>query len=246
MKKTGWIVIGIVILALVIGGYYYFNVPSTDYNLNPNAGSSVTYVKTLNSNGALGTVLTDENGKVLYTRQGDNGTSGCYDACAAKWPPLIVSGTLESKDTLSGTLGIAIRTDGAKQATYNDMPLYYYYLDNAAGVMAGQGIGGIWFVVTIVPAKVTNTQTKVENAKTYYVNISNYAFVPVNITINRGDSVKWVNTDYVQHTVESDTGEFKSGFVKNQEVYDYTFYSIGTYSYHCGPHPSMKATVIVV
>lgn len=243
-NKTGWIIAVVVVIILIVGGYYYFKAPSVDYNYTPQ--SSINYVKTLDSNSALGTVLTDESGKVLYTRKGDNGSSGCYDACAAKWPPFIISGNLESKDNLPGTLGLTTRTDGMKQATYDGMPLYYYSLDNSPGVMAGQGIGGIWFVVTVIPANINITPTKVENAKTHYINISNYAFVPDNITINRGDSVEWINTDYVSHTIVSDSGIFKSGFIINQGIYDYPFYSTGTFDYHCGVHTSMKATIRVV
>ncbi len=45
-------------------------------------------------------------------------------------------------------LGTTTRTDGTVQVTYNGWPLYYYALDAAPGDVAGQEVGGVWFVVS--------------------------------------------------------------------------------------------------
>jgi hypothetical protein len=40
------------------------------------------------------------------------------------------------------------RTDGTFQVTYNGSPLYYYITDMAPGDVNGQGVGGVWFVIS--------------------------------------------------------------------------------------------------
>lgn len=40
------------------------------------------------------------------------------------------------------------RTDGSKQLQYGDWLLYYYAPDAAAGDTTGQGVGGVWWVIS--------------------------------------------------------------------------------------------------
>jgi len=44
--------------------------------------------------------------------------------------------------------------------TYNDLPLYYFYLDKAPGDVNGQGVGGIWWLVSADGKEVKTTGTK--------------------------------------------------------------------------------------
>ena len=46
-----------------------------------------------------------------------------------------------------GALGIASRTDGTQQLTYNGAPLYLFIGDTQPGDTHGQGSDGVWFVV---------------------------------------------------------------------------------------------------
>jgi predicted lipoprotein with Yx(FWY)xxD motif len=45
-------------------------------------------------------------------------------------------------------LGTITRTDGTTQATYNGWPLYYNAADTSAGSITGQGMEGLWFLVS--------------------------------------------------------------------------------------------------
>ena len=45
-------------------------------------------------------------------------------------------------------LGTITRDDGSTQVTYNGWPLYYFQDDAAAGDTNGQGLGGVWFLVS--------------------------------------------------------------------------------------------------
>ena len=85
----------------------------------------------------------------------------------------------------------------------------------------------------------------------YDIEIREFAFHPVEITLNAGDTVTWTNRDSVRHTVTSEgTGEkeLNSGYLGNKpwdDTYSHTFNEPGTYNYYCIVHPSMKGTIIV-
>lgn len=96
-----------------------------------------------------GTILVDALGMTLYrfANDGDN-VSNCSGACAINWPPLIVSyGEPAAAPELGGELGLISRADGARQVTYNGMPLYGWINDQEPGDTTGHGVGGNWFVV---------------------------------------------------------------------------------------------------
>ncbi len=99
---------------------------------------------------ALGNILADSKDMTLYIFTKDSeGISACYDDCAAKWPPLLVSGEIKAESGLAGELGTIDRTDGTKQATYQGKPLYYYFEDTVSGDASGEGVGGAWFAVKL-------------------------------------------------------------------------------------------------
>jgi len=82
--------------------------------------------------------------------------------------------------------------------------------------------------------------------QTHDVEIKNFAFSPSTLTITKGDIVKWTNNDGTSHTVVSDSGsEINSGTLASGQSYSHAFNDAGTFAYHCGIHPSMKAEIIV-
>jgi uncharacterized surface protein with fasciclin (FAS1) repeats len=85
-------------------------------------------------------------GYTLYVFDEDLGTSGsaCNSICAVAWPPVLV--TDDQVDNIPG-LSIITREDDSKQVAYKGRPLYFFQSDTAAGDMAGDGIGGAWWVV---------------------------------------------------------------------------------------------------
>ena len=103
---------------------------------------------------SLGPILVDKDGKVLYLYSRDVlGTSNCYNTatsmCETNWPILRppASGEPTGAPDINGKLGVINRTDGTKQVTYNDIPLYYYVRDEAPGDTKGQAVGGIWWIL---------------------------------------------------------------------------------------------------
>jgi len=105
------------------------------------------------SNGSLGKVLVDSQGRTLYLFQKDSGTrSACTGACAASWPPL-----RDSRKPVAGSgasasmVTTAPRTDGSPQVVYNGHPLYLFSGDKNPGDANGQGVtafGGAWYAVS--------------------------------------------------------------------------------------------------
>jgi nitrite reductase (NO-forming) len=65
------------------------------------------------------------------------------------------------------------------------------------------------------------------------------------VTIKAGSTVKWVNTDTVNHYNKDDKGEFATPNLKPGESFSHTFKRPGTYEYVCVPHPWMKGKIVV-
>lgn len=96
----------------------------------------------------LGTILTDSDGRTLYTFAKDEpDKSLCNGKCAQLWPPFAVKGDPTLAAGIPGGVGITVRKDGSSQVSYNGKPLYYFSGDKAPGDTNGEGIGGVWFVV---------------------------------------------------------------------------------------------------
>lgn len=89
-------------------------------------------------------------------------------------------------------------------------------------------------------AAVNNQQTVVN------VTIKGFAFNPTPLTIQKGTKVIWTNQDTAAHTVTSDTGTvLNSPLIPTNATFEFTFNETGTFTYHCTPHPNMKASIIV-
>jgi plastocyanin len=73
-------------------------------------------------------------------------------------------------------------------------------------------------------------------------------FVPVTVTINAGDSIKFTNSDPFTHDVtviSPDGSSNDKGLQHHGKDNVVVFAKAGSYSIICKMHPNMKATVIV-
>lgn len=98
----------------------------------------------------LGAVLVNAEGRTLYTLSTESATNiTCTGQCANKWPPLLLPAgqTPTAGPGVSGSLTIATRPDGLKQAAVDNHPLYIVAGDSQAGDTNGEGVGGVWHVV---------------------------------------------------------------------------------------------------
>lgn len=100
---------------------------------------------------ALGYVLATASGRTIYWYSKDvkdSGTSSCTGSCLDTWPAVTGTPSLPAGVVLSGKIGTITRPGGVVQVTYNGYPLYTYSGDTAAGTTAGNGIGGVWHVIS--------------------------------------------------------------------------------------------------
>lgn len=120
------------------------------------AATSVATLKVQDT--SLGKVLADGRGMTLYSYEeasspASKDATKCVTACLGPWPPLLTSDTPTAPAGVTGKLGVITRTDfNVKQVTYNDMPLYFFVQDTAAGDTKGQGskgFGGNWQVIKV-------------------------------------------------------------------------------------------------
>lgn len=77
------------------------------------------------------------------------------------------------------------------------------------------------------------------------VEISNMRFQTATLTVPAGTTIRWINRDPVAHTITSDARHWDSPVLGTGERFELRFDQPGTYTYHCRPHPFMKATVVV-
>lgn len=165
--KTSTAVIVVVILIILLGGgwYYFMQTPapsSTEVIQQPGAdgqedgdGTSVgqNLILGVTANNTLGEFLSAYNGMTLYSYSPDAATPGksaCSGQCAVNWPPYTVASAadINVSAATSGKVSTIARADGTLQVTYNGVPLYYYIKDVNPGDTVGQGVGGVWYVVT--------------------------------------------------------------------------------------------------
>ncbi len=79
------------------------------------------------------------------------------------------------------------------------------------------------------------------------VTISNFAFS--SLTVSVGTSVTWMNMDTITHTATADsssafqfdTGNIAPGGTSTPIVFN----TVGSFPYHCTPHPFMHGTIVV-
>jgi len=93
------------------------------------------------------------------------------------------------------------------------------------------------------PAK-TNSEI---TPKTHQVDIIKFKFVPADITLNKGDTIIWVNQEKRQyHSVWFEQlGDPEPDYFFPGEKFSRTFNDVGSFPYRCGPHPEMIGSVTV-
>ena len=77
------------------------------------------------------------------------------------------------------------------------------------------------------------------------IEIDNFKFGVVNLTVAAGTTVTWTNRDDVPHTVASATKLFKSKPLDTGDTFSYTFKDAGTFEYYCSMHPRMTGKIVV-
>jgi len=72
------------------------------------------------------------------------------------------------------------------------------------------------------------------------------SFDPASVSIKVGETVTWRNVEAAPHTVASDSGEWEtSALIQQNGEFAHTFANAGTFKYKCTVHPTMTGTVTV-
>jgi plastocyanin len=79
------------------------------------------------------------------------------------------------------------------------------------------------------------------------VDITKFMFMPMEVTVAPGATVRWVNHDETPHTVASQGQAklFASKAMDTDDHFDFVFTQEGDYTYVCSVHPFMTGTVHV-
>lgn len=92
-----------------------------------------------------------------------------------------------------------------------------------------------------------NSSQTVTPVATTNVDIQNFIFTPASITVKKGSTVTWTNSDSSAYTVteiDGQSGPDSQRLAKGQS-YAFTYNTVGTFKYVCSLHPDMKGTVTV-
>jgi len=95
-------------------------------------------------------------------------------------------------------------------------------------------------IICIANTALANTKHEIE--------IKKFKFSPAEITIEVGDSIRWINKEKRQyHSVWfKQLGEPEPDYFFPGESYEKVFIDTGDFPYVCGPHPRMTAVVNVI
>ncbi len=94
----------------------------------------------------------------------------------------------------------------------------------------------------------TFTVVSANAGTTYDVEIKKYKFSPNQITINPGDSIRWINKEKRQyHSVWfKSIDALEPDYLFPGDTYTKKFNAAGDFNYECGPHPKMLGVVRVL
>ncbi|MCE5289358.1 MAG: hypothetical protein LLG14_08940 [Nocardiaceae bacterium] len=123
-------------------------------NTQETAVGSIPLPKMLSLNvmeSPLGPILVTPTGRAIYYYLADDpktGTSSCVDQCAVHWPAVNANSEPPTGDGVDAALGIYDRANGVAQLTVNGRPVYFYRNDISPGSINGQGVAGMFWLVS--------------------------------------------------------------------------------------------------
>lgn len=77
------------------------------------------------------------------------------------------------------------------------------------------------------------------------VEIRGFEFVPRTLEVAVGDTIVWVNRDFVPHTATATTGGWDSGEIARDGSWSHVARERGRQEYICALHPTMTASFTV-
>jgi predicted lipoprotein with Yx(FWY)xxD motif len=103
-------------------------------------------------------IVVDSAGRTVYLflPDGASNTSRVPAAIKAIWPPVTSSGPPTAGAGLDQSkVTVVVQSDGTRQVAYNGHLLYTFARDTAPGDANGQGLAGIWYVLSAAGTRIT-------------------------------------------------------------------------------------------
>ncbi len=89
--------------------------------------------------------------------------------------------------------------------------------------------------ISIQPATATDTAPR-----EHVVEIRNLEFTPKELSVAPGDTITWINYDFIPHTVTADDESWDSGLIKTEGKWQTVVTENMYETYFCRYHPNMK------
>lgn len=123
----------------------------------PDTGAESPAVLLTTADTELGEIVVDGEGMTVYMFDTDTqggGASSCEGQCAANWPAVTTDSDTPEVEGVTGEIGTITGVDGKTQLTLDGWPLYTFAGDSAAGDTNGQGVNGVWWVLSPAGEKI--------------------------------------------------------------------------------------------
>jgi predicted lipoprotein with Yx(FWY)xxD motif len=129
--------------------------PTTPGPVTPSSAATLG----LASNAKVGQqIVVDSAGHTVYLflPDGASNTSRVPAAIKALWPPVTSSGSPTAGAGLDQSkVTVVVQSDGSRQVAYNGHLLYTFARDTAPGDANGQGLAGIWYVLSAAGTRIS-------------------------------------------------------------------------------------------
>ena len=96
----------------------------------------------------------------------------------------------------------------------------------------------------VLGAVILLVTTGVARADTIQVKMEKLVFVPPEITAQVGDTIEWINSDFVAHTATARNGSWDVLIPVNAKK-TVVLKTEGTIEYYCKFHPNMTGRIVV-
>ena len=100
-------------------------------------------------------------------------------------------------------------------------------------------------VLAAVIFSIPVAQSPVRTPVAHEITMAADTYRPTELTVTRGDTIVWFNTDIVTHTATSRGGYWDSGRIKRGKRFRWVAETPGRYLYICSTHRGMRGAIVV-
>ncbi|NIS09074.1 MAG: cupredoxin family copper-binding protein [Candidatus Dadabacteria bacterium] len=108
----------------------------------------------------------------------------------------------------------------------------------------------VWAAAAFVAAVLSLTTAPAALAdepesKVHVVEIRNLEFIPAELQVSPGDTVEWVNKDFIPHTATANDESWDSGLLNKDDSWKLIVNTETQTNYFCRFHPNMKGQFVL-